>query len=327
MITKVGNIKFEGNVHEDKDISAIVSLGKFLAIGSDESKRKIQILEKEKEQKNQEIVYKVKEDLEIKLPHLCEDTKQEIDIEGMSISDENTLFVIGSHSLKRLKVKDDKTYCQNRERMTKVISEDRRNTIFRLKVDCKTGEENKKKRKIIRIKEIIENDSILGIFTKIPSKENGVDIEGIASEGDTLYIGFRGPVLRENYVPVMVIEDIEDASDYELRFVNLRGNGIRAITKVKNGFLIIAGPVGDGFGAYELYFWNGVDCIPGTDKVEKVALIPLGEIPTPDNAKAEGITVIEETNDDYKFIIIYDSLKNGQPTLFQLKKPWQEEKK
>ena len=103
----------------------------------------------------------------------------------------------------------------------------------------------------------------MGIFTKIPSKENGIDIEGIASDGDKLYIGFRGPVLRGNYVPVMVIKDCDNPSDYELLFVNLDGNGIRDICKVEDGFLIISGPMGDGVGNYQLYFWNGVDSIPG----------------------------------------------------------------
>ncbi|MEM8780629.1 MAG: DUF3616 domain-containing protein [Cyanobacteria bacterium P01_G01_bin.49] len=322
-IEKLKNINFDGRIHEDKDISAIISFGNFLAIGSDESKRKIQILEKKQEQ---EAIYKVKKKLEIELPVLAENDDEEIDIEGMSISDEKTLFVIGSHSLKRSKIKSDKTYEENRKRLTKVIYEDKKNSIFVLTLDSQTGKEkNEKQRKIIRIKEIIENNSILGLFNQIPSKENGVDIEEIASKGNTLYIGFRGPVLRDNYVPIMVIKDFEDVqneSDYELRFVDLKGNGIRDITKVKDGFLIIAGPVSDGLASYELYFWNGVDGIPGRDKPEEIILISLGKIPTSDNAKAEGITVIKDIDDCCQFIIIYDGLLKGNPTLFQIKNPW-----
>ena len=46
-------------------------------------------------------------------------------------------------------------------------------------------------------------------FTQIPSKENGVDIEAIAvkgKDGDKLHLGFRGPVLRDNLVPIMVLD-------------------------------------------------------------------------------------------------------------------------
>ncbi|MEM9273857.1 MAG: DUF3616 domain-containing protein, partial [Cyanobacteria bacterium P01_F01_bin.143] len=189
MLEKLGKIEFKGKVKKDEDISAIVAFGDFLAIASDESKRKIQILEKKTPDS-----YEVREDLEIKLPVLAEQDDQEIDIEGMSMSNGNTLFVIGSHSLKRLKIKDDKTYIDNRERITKVVTEDKKNSIFRLTIDSSTGEA--KDKKAIRIKGIIEKDPVLGIFTKIPSKENGVDIEGIASENNSLYLGFRGPVLR-----------------------------------------------------------------------------------------------------------------------------------
>ena len=274
MIEKIHDISFIGEIHEHEDISAIVSFGKssgesddkFLSIGSDESMETIQILEKKDEK-----TYKVEDTLEITLPVSDFKPNEEIDIEGMSVNynkDEQivTLFIVGSHSLKRSKVKSKNKYTKNRKRIEEVIPEDKKNTIFVVKLDANTGKKLKKS-KTISIKKIVENDILLKEFTHIPSKENGVDIEGIASDGDTLYLGFRGPVLRENYVPIMVIDDWENKNlDYELRFVQLDGNGIRDITKVDDGFLIIAGPVGDGKTPYELYFWNGVDGIPGKDK-------------------------------------------------------------
>lgn len=313
MLEELGKIEFKGKVKKDEDISAIVAFGNFLAIASDETKRKIQILEKKTSDS-----YEVRTDLEIKLPVLAEQEDQEIDIEGMSMSHGNTLFVIGSHSLKRLKLEDEETYEDNCKRVTTVIAEDKKNSIFKLTIDPATGKE--KDRKTIRIKEIIENDPVLGIFTKIPSKENGIDIEGIASDGDRLYIGFRGPVLRGNYVPVMVIEDFAKPSDYELIFVDLDGYGIRDLCKVEDGFLIIAGPVGDGVGSYQLYFWNGVDSIPGTGKRKETEISLLGEITTKKGSKAEGITLLSETSSTYKFMIIYDGIPNGNATIFQVKK-------
>lgn len=312
MIRELLSVEFKGEIINDQDISAIASFGDFLALGSDENQCKVQILQKT------DAAYQVRDQLEIELPVQDIHDEQEIDIEGMAINDNHTLFIIGSHSLKRSKVKPDKTYQQNRRRITKVIAEERKNSIFKLQLDPQTGKEQKQvKGEVMQIKEIIEQDPVLGRFTTIPSKENGIDIEGIAADGSILYLGFRAPVLRLNYVPVMVILD-QETLEYELRFVDLGGNGIRDITKVKDGFLIIAGSLGDGFSPYQLYFWNGIDCIPGTGKPQASQLTLLGTIPTPDGAKAEGITVLSETSSVYQVIIVYDGLPKGAPKLLEV---------
>ena len=84
--------------------------------------------------------------------------------------------------------------------------------------------------------------------------------------------------------------------------------------------MIISGPVGDGFAPYQLYFWDGLDTIPGNNKPREAQMRLLGEIPSPQGAKAEGITVIEETTSAYKVIIVYDGLPNGAATMFQITK-------
>ncbi len=312
MIKELESIEFKGDIHKQEDISAIASFGRFLVIGSDETKKKIQVLKKIEDNS-----YEVTRDIKLPVPE--ESDREEFDIEGMEIGKDNTLFVIGSHSLKRKKVKPEKTYEENRERIATVESEDQRNRIFKLTLDSETGELNGSIESI-NIKETILQDKVLKIFTQIPSKENGIDIEGIAVDGDQLYLGFRGPVLRLNYVPVVVTK-FDNPSDYEIRYVNLGGNGIRDLTQVKDGFLMISGPVGDGEGPYQLYFWDGSDSIPGRDKQKEAQITLLGKIPSPNGAKAEGITVMEETSSVYKVIIVYDGLPNGAATLFQVTKP------
>jgi len=42
----------------------------------------------------------------------------------------------------------------------------------------------------------VEGDEHLGRFCKIPSKENGLDMEGLAVSGNRIFAGLRGPVLR-----------------------------------------------------------------------------------------------------------------------------------
>ncbi len=76
-------------------------------IGSDETKKKIQVLKKIEDNS-----YEVTHD--IKLPVSEESDKEEFDIEGMEIGKDNTLFVIGSPSLKRKKVDPEETYKKNR---------------------------------------------------------------------------------------------------------------------------------------------------------------------------------------------------------------------
>ncbi|MEL6868125.1 MAG: DUF3616 domain-containing protein, partial [Bacteroidota bacterium] len=108
----------------------------------------------------------------------------------------------------------------------------------------------------------------------------------------------------------------------------LNGGAIRDMTAVEDGFLIIGGPMGDAPGPYGLYFWDGTDMIYGNDRPIPMppAVLHLEDIEPPmgdDGAqgKAEGITVLEETVTSYKVLIIYDSIKDGNPQLWHIHKP------
>lgn len=324
-------VTFSGKIHEDEDISAIATFEiegtPYLAIGSDESKRRVQLLKQTSKH-----VYEVDKDLEIELPIKGSD---EIDIEGIAFDKENTcLYVIGSHSRKRKTVKiEDKTAAENRARLTdaEISPETDRNRIFQVKLKSKSGKVKGGIKQFDHLKELFNQDDYLKRFINIPSKENGIDIEGLALQNDYLFLGFRGPILRGNYVPVIVINahalDTE-LTDYEIRFVQLNGSAIRDMTAVEGGFLIIGGPMGDAPGPYSLYFWDGTDMVYGTDHIRPMppAVIHLEEIQPPigDNGapgKAEGITVLEETATEYKALIVYDSIKGGGPQLWHIHKP------
>ena len=164
----------------------------------------------------------------------------------------------------------------------------------------------------------MEQDPYLGPFTRIPSKENGVDIEGIAVKGETVFLGFRGPVLRDNYVPVMKFP-FASPEDYALHFVELGGLGIRDMVEVSDGFLLLAGPVGDGPGSRLLSFWNGEDTIPGEDRRVKGA-VELARIEAPMEAKAEGLALLSEDDSSYTVLIVFDGLQRGAPRSFRVEK-------
>ncbi|MCK5872947.1 MAG: DUF3616 domain-containing protein, partial [Methylococcales bacterium] len=133
-----------------------------------------------------------------------------------------------------------------------------------------------------------------------------------------LYIGFRGPVLRGNWVPVIVTEFSHPAKKAELRFINLGGLGIRDMVFVNHQFLLIAGPVGDGPGGYHLYSWNGLDCVPGKHGAKGVVR-HLGQIPADSDAKAEGMAVLSNTEATLlELLVIFDGPQRGAPVLFNL---------
>ena len=87
-------------------------------------------------------------------------------------------------------------------------------------------------------------------------------------------------------------------------FVNLGGLGIRDIAVVEDGFLLIAGPVGDGPGDFSLYRWDGKDMIPGEGSPGGTVRL-LGQFPKA-SGKPEGLAVLAETADQYELLIVYD---------------------
>lgn len=300
-------LRFEGTIHRSDDLSAIASIGKFLVIGSDEGAR-VQVLEPADDARG----FRVRSEAIRLLPE-----DHEVDVEAMA-HHEGTLYVLGSHSLKRRLLEPDKEYQENRARLATVSPEPYRQKLFRLKVDPKTGRPSSTV-EAVSLRPILERDSILGPFTSIPAAENGVNIEGLAVDGSTLYLGFRSPVLREGFVPVMALR-FEEPDDYELTFVQLHGQGIRSLARVSDGFLLLARPEHDVDASSVLYFWNGLDQIPGAGR-SRGRLERLLELPAPKGGTPEGLAVLSETESHYDVIAIHDGLPGGHPIRLRVPVP------
>lgn len=308
-IKVVDSISIVGAILENEDISGISYSNKFIVIGSDEGSR-IQMLIRNENK------YEVS-GTPINLVNGQDPAEIEVDIEAITKDDQGVHYVLGSHSAKRKKVKRDKSYYKNRKRIQQVIQEKTRSTLFRMNFDDlgrPIGDITS-----TSLETIFSQDKILNMFAEIPSKENGIDLEGIASLNGQLYLGFRGPVLRENFVPILVTT-FDDLENYEMRFVNLNGKGVRDIVTVKDGLLIVAGSVSEGDGKFHIYLWDGEDEIPGNDRpINKKTY--LGEITLPqEGAKAEGIAIVEETDEYYKAIIIFDGIALEQLSIFKINK-------
>ena len=248
----------------------------------------------------------------------------EIDVEALA-RDTHFLYAIGSHSCNRKKVKDDLSRDENLERMRTVTCQESRDGLFRLAIDPASGRlsgsveaQNLRRR--------IHLDPYLSLFEGIPSKENGIDIEGLAVRDGHLFIGFRGPVLRRNWVPVMVttFDDrppSDNPSEHSLRWLDLGGRGIRSLASVEGGFLVLGGAVGDLDGAtmpFVLYFWDGRDCLPDGGAAT-CRLHDLGVVPAEDGTKAEGMVVLRDGGPavGWDLLVVYDGGKEGSPRRFR----------
>lgn len=307
-VRKIETFEFQGAVHEDKDLSAVTRVGSLLVIGSDEGAS----LQTMMPDPSAHTLYHANDEL---IDLLSGDV--EIDIEGLAY-DDGWVYAAGSHSLKRKRLKpDEETVAWNRRRILQLEFEDSRNGIFRVKIDPATG---RAASGVVRVNllPILQRDPVLGRFCSIPGKENGVDIEGIAVKDGRVAIGFRSPVLRDNYVPVLMFP-FETPLKYELRFINLDGHGIRDLAAVSGGYLLLSGPPGDVVEPGRLYFWDGRDAIPGIDQSIKQPTL-LGEIPLGDMDKPEGLAILEEYPSAYDVLIVSDGKKKGAPTRYLIER-------
>ncbi len=304
MINKVNSIKINNPIN-DEDISGIAYANGLIVVGSDEGS-KIQILR----------LSGLQAQVLGNPINLLADDQEELDIEAITYALDNTYYVLGSHSAKRKKVKKKKDYLKNRKRITIVKKEISRSHVFKLFLND-VGQLNENIDSI-SLDEIFAKDEILQLFTEIPSKENGIDLEGSAWFDNHIYLGFRGPVLRGNYAIILKL-DFNNPIDYQMLFVQLDGRGIRDMIRVKDGFLILSGPVSDGDSRFFVNFWNGLDGIPGKNSPDYKNIL-LGEVSTPEGCKAEGITLMEETENKYRVIIVFDGKKLTELDVFEIDK-------
>jgi len=231
----------------------------------------------------------------------------EADIEAIAARGDEA-YALGSHSRVRKKLDARDPVDRNRKRLEQVTAPKERDHVFRLEI---TGDPEPPVRVAgsFSLRAILEGDPVLAPFATIPGKENGVDLEGLAWDGDRLVVGFRSPVLRSGHVPVLVVPP-EEPSRYELRFLDLGGLGVRDLLRVEEGFLVLAG--GEGRSPrFELHVWDGRDCVPGRGARSCRAFV--GEVPAPPGGKAEGLALVGVATDAYELLVLYDGPPGGAP--------------
>ena len=221
---------------------------------------------------------------------------EEVDLEGLARAGD-WLWTIGSHSLVRKRIKPRHSEGKAYKRLAKVRREPNRFVIARLAVQAdadgrpepvRAADDGRRSALVgapgsENLADLLVDDEHLAPFLAIPSKDNGLDVEGLAvrrshpprasSAGpsvpqDSLYVGLRGPVLRGWAVvlEVLPVDDgpgrlalgaFPDGSRYRKHVLDLDGLGVRDLCPDGDDLLVLAGPSMALSGPVRVYRWHG----------------------------------------------------------------------
>lgn len=297
------------------EISGVAALGEFLIVATND-------LTNAKGEHEPTVVQILKPDgagYQLHVEVTLDAERHETDLEAVSVDAETrTVYVTGSHSWYR-------------KRFGEGFGVERRKfaeQVFRFKLD-----EAGKAGPVEVCTEVLTaiEKTPLKTFMGVPSKENGIDIEGLAFRGERVHFGFRGPVLRDNWVPVLGAKFADPATTHEVGYVQLGGRGIRDLVAYSDGFVILAGPIGNGDNSFRIYAWNGKNGLATgkpEDQAKLVAELPpvRGKITfngmTRDAiGRPEGLTILGHEGKRHEFLMVCDGLDNGGPVRFRLALP------
>lgn len=260
-ILELGSSDDKQVVHLQQNLSAIAAPIGMLWLGGDEHRSLYRLRQLEQHSYGAHVEVKLKD---FGLAGRKKDG--ESDIEGLAL-DGQRLWVVGSHSLRRRKHRSKQKPLSLHDKQSRnahvlgclrLDSEGQPVAGQRLAFNAKTGRD--------LLYKALKKDRRIAPFLKIPSKDNGLDIEGIAARNERLLVGLRGPVLRG----VALVVDLrlngldEDGgapltlNKSSIRYLKLRGLAVRdlAVVPDSNDVLILAGPTMTLTGPCYLYRWR-----------------------------------------------------------------------
>ena len=250
------------------NLSGVALAGRFLWTASDEG-RTIECLEPDGDG------YRLRKQhgLDSLFPNLPDergddhDRPAEADIELLAVCD-GALWICGSHCMVRWQTKKDREEEKTQQRVRARPELNRRASRHLLgKVALKDeggGLESRgdhlpfKKKGSLR--DALKQNPFLKPFIGLPSKENGLDIEGLTTrDGKRMLFGLRGPLV-DNFAVVVELEVSGGLKLANLRpvthFLDLKGLAVRDLAQSGEEILVLAGPVSDAWGPFRLYRWQ-----------------------------------------------------------------------
>jgi hypothetical protein len=206
----------------------------------------------------------------------------ESDIEGLAL-DGDRLWLVGSHSLRRRKHNDDEGQPlglhDDQSRNAHVLGclrlDDGGLPVAgqRLAFDAAAPGD--------ALTRALAADLRIAPFLAIPSKDNGLDIEGIAARGERVLVGLRGPVLRGIALVVDLRLDGLDGDSptlslagHRFRYLQLSGLAVRdlAVVPGSDDILILAGPTMTLAGPCYIYRWRNALRTQESDRLAGVTV-------------------------------------------------------
>ncbi|NMI02233.1 DUF3616 domain-containing protein [Pseudonocardia acidicola] len=256
----------------------------------------------------------------------------EADIEGLARAGEH-LWVVGSHSLVRKQIKPRNSEAKALRRLATVRREPNRFVLARLAVQpgpdgrpvpARVTDDGRVSALAgapgaVGLTDLLTDDEHLAPFLAIPSKDNGLDVEGLAVHGDAVYVGLRGPVLR-GWAVVLEVRPVADPDDpARLRWgafadgtrcrkhlLDLGGLGVRDLCPHGDDLLVLAGPTMSLSGPVRVYRWHGAARAETPRVVRGEELTVETELPHGDGEDhAEGIALLPGMPP--RLLVVYDS--------------------
>ena len=252
------------------------------------------------------------------------DPEAEADLEGLA-ADGDWLWVLGSHARTRAKPEKAEDECIDLTVLADL--KDTRPRALLARLPLVKGDDGaitpvkkvgKRRAAMVRqtahgseLAKALKRDALIGPFTRIPAKEGGLDIEGIAVCGNRVALGLRGPVIATHAV---LLELQVEAKTSRLhirgepvkRLLAMEGLGIRDLKRCGDDLLILAGPTTGLSGPCALYRWRGWVSDPPQHpervrlhRPERVLELPFGR----GEDHPEGLALWS----DSQILVIYDS--------------------
>ncbi len=157
---------------------------------------------------------------------------------------------------------------------------------------------------------------------------HGLNIEGLAAHGPSLFFGFREPaidgtayILRVNAAALFT-----PGASLDARLLSLPAGpraGIRDLLAVPDGILLLIGPDDDSAGAvgWKVSFWDGRQPAGGMIAIRDLArLKPPGKGACDAEVKPEAMALLEDGPGFRSLLILSDGMCDGGPHVYRIPK-------
>ncbi|MCW2698119.1 MAG: GCN5-related N-acetyltransferase [Modestobacter sp.] len=269
------------------------------------------------------------------------DGAEEADIEGLARHGD-FLWAVGSHSLRRRRIKARHTGEKALSRLARVTGQANRQVLVRIPVTEVDGLPTLVRELEVAgvrhraavfgahgtdLRDLLADDEHLAPFLPIPGKDNGLDVEGIAVTGPRVYLGLRGPVLRGWAVVLELRPDVHPDDPgrlaltpfgggalYRKHVLRLDGLGVRDLCPHGADLLVLAGPTMDLDGPVQVFRWHGAltaeaPQVVRDEQLTREVALPFGS----GDDHAEGLGLLGPPEDP-RLLVVYDSPAPGRLT-------------